>query len=351
MKNSYRAGKLKALNRGAATAFTLVELLVVIAIIGVLVALLLPAVQAARESARRSQCTSNLKNLGLAVLNHHDVKQHLPHSRRPLDYATWAVELWPFLEESNLQDLWDPFQDYYGQQEVVRTAQVPVYLCPTRRAAPAISETGDNNSGSLDPDQNTPGALGDYACVVGDTAWESDSFEFNAQGALVEGPTGPFVFAEPPGGALPPALTPGSFDLSTIPFRTKVTLAKVTDGTSKTAFIGEKHLPVGDWFGRGDMNDNSIYNPDHRKAIGRHGGFDRPIASSTDGASGPAEFNDWEANFGSWHAGICQFVYGDGGVRALDNDIDEGVLGYICHKSDGGVIDLDGVVPRPERNR
>jgi len=79
--------------------FTLVELLVVIAIIGVLVALLLPAIQAAREAARRVQCTSHLKQLGLAVQNFHDSKNRIPSSRRSPDFDTWAAELWPYLKE------------------------------------------------------------------------------------------------------------------------------------------------------------------------------------------------------------------------------------------------------------
>src|SRR5215813_4559460 len=98
-------------------AFTLVELLVVIAIIGILVALLLPAIQAAREAARRASCSNNLKNLGLAVLNHHDVMKHFPVSMgNPLDTANfpgdarpqpavgWIVNILPQMEEQALYD-------------------------------------------------------------------------------------------------------------------------------------------------------------------------------------------------------------------------------------------------------
>ncbi len=80
-------------------AFTLVELLVVIAIIGILVALLLPAVNSAREAARRTQCINNLKNIGLAIHNFHNAQRQLPNSRRTCDYLTWAAEIWPYIEE------------------------------------------------------------------------------------------------------------------------------------------------------------------------------------------------------------------------------------------------------------
>src|SRR5215813_8891403 len=105
--------------RDSHRGFTLVELLVVIAIIGILVALLLPAIQAAREAARRASCTNKLKNVGLAVLNHHDIKKHFPVSmgyvveggEEPAGIdqpcAGWIVSILPQLEE---QALYDQFQ-------------------------------------------------------------------------------------------------------------------------------------------------------------------------------------------------------------------------------------------------
>src|SRR6186713_641470 len=104
------------LARNIRRAFTLVELLVVIAIIGILVALLLPAIQAARESARRSQCTSNLKNIALALINYHDTKKEFPAAVRnpkgstatPLDdtrlFWNWAIDILPNIEERALAD-------------------------------------------------------------------------------------------------------------------------------------------------------------------------------------------------------------------------------------------------------
>src|SRR5436190_11791438 len=88
-------------------AFTLVELLVVIAIIGVLVALLLPAVQAAREAARRAQCTNHLKQIGLAALTYESAKKGLPTDRALCFHGTWATDLWPYVEEHGLAGLWD----------------------------------------------------------------------------------------------------------------------------------------------------------------------------------------------------------------------------------------------------
>src|ERR1700754_2125242 len=84
--------------------FTLVELLVVIAIIGVLVALLLPAIQAAREAARRSQCVNNLKQLGIAMQNYHDTNGELPKGTVSCCWGTWQMSILPFIEQAQLAD-------------------------------------------------------------------------------------------------------------------------------------------------------------------------------------------------------------------------------------------------------
>jgi prepilin-type N-terminal cleavage/methylation domain-containing protein len=325
-------------NRGA---FTLVELLVVIAIIGILVALLLPAIQAAREAARRSQCTNNLKQIGIAIQNYHDTYKRMPNSRRKCDWITWAAELWPFLEEANAKTLWDSKVDYYKQTEQARTYQVPTYLCPSRRAPPQVSEDGDINSGS-GGSAHVKGACADYACNVGNGNPKTDSpvvLEPPKTTKKIQLANGAFVFGTLRGGSQdegtggcenidPGKMTPITF----------TTFNKMEDGLSHVLFVGEKHVPEG-FLGREAANDNSVYNPDYLPSHGRFGGATiGGLAKASDGASGN-DINDYNKLFGSWHSGICQFVWGDSHVSALRNEIDTIVLGYLCNRFDGNVVD------------
>ncbi|WP_197531323.1 DUF1559 family PulG-like putative transporter [Posidoniimonas corsicana] len=272
----------------ARTGFTLVELLVVIAIIGVLIALLLPAVQAAREAARRTQCLSQLKEVGLAVQNHHDTRGHFPTGRNRSDQfgVSWAFEILPYLEEQPVYDAYIDSErvDSDANAAAMRTP-IPAYACPSRRSAAADRDFDNDDQAPL---VRGSAVLGDYAANAGleeDMGMEGNDFKDGKVDRTLSGP-----------------IYSGS----------KVRSRHVVDGLSKTLAIGEKHLPSPqpDWdadrvhFRQGDT---CFLAADHLEAILR--GTEDGLATSPDEGSTQL--------FGGPHPGVTLFVFLDGHTEAL----------------------------------
>ena len=139
--------------------FTLVELLVTIAIIGILIGMLLPAVQMVRESARRASCLNNLRQIGLAIENYHGSRGKIPPARGADGFLAWPVYLMPELEQSNIYDQFDLTRRYAEQDPELVQTPIETMFCPTRRNSFRIARN--------DGEGNPVGATGDYAGNAG----------------------------------------------------------------------------------------------------------------------------------------------------------------------------------------
>jgi prepilin-type N-terminal cleavage/methylation domain-containing protein/prepilin-type processing-associated H-X9-DG protein len=317
-------------------AFTLVELLVTIAIIGVLVGLLLPAVQASRESARQSQCGNSLRQLGLALHSYHDSKGEFPLARQatrqrlgpssfsvlpahlvgvadsPITYplkpeqvGSWLLRIQPYMEASEIIGLWNTPRDLiqaYSMFWQVSGIRVPNYICPSD----ALAVQGANPWGY---------AMTSYLAVSGNDEYvDSQGHASNARNGVF--PTQHWTWSQRP----------------------KVTMAKITAGLGKVVMVGERPPSSTRYFGRWNMTDfdTVMGNPNLELSVIPTDAAGQPCPSP--GYFGPdTPDNPCAAtHFWSFHPGGGNWLMADGAVTFLTYGAGTTVL--------PGMSSIDGTV-------
>ena len=282
-------------------AFTLIELLVVIAIIAVLIALLLPAVQMAREGARRTQCKNNLMQIILAVQNYEAAHEVLPPGvvnpdgpikSEPKGYHfSWLAQLLPYLDQSNVQRHLHFAANVYDAANLsARQQMIEVLLCPSDPTYFSTSSTDRLNVGL----SNYAGCHHDTEAAIGDD-------------------------------------NHGVFFLNS-----SVRLDKIDDGPSNTIFVGEKvrtQYELGWASGtRATLrNTGAPINSDRDEV--RPG----PRPPQAQQVVDPAHVGP----FGSWHTQGALFAFGDGSIRFLSETIDTVVYQKLGHRADGGLLNYE----------
>lgn len=298
------------------TAFTLVELLVVITIIAILIGLLLPAVQAAREASRRSQCQNNLKQIGLAFQSYHSARGHFPpglmlHAQQVRPSASWRALLLPMLEQTPIFEEIGVIEDRndrnYGGVTSRRpgTYEMPIYLCPSaERPAGQFKESH-------------------YAGVAG-AVGSPDSWDLEDR-----------ICGDVQSNGV---LFPGS----------RVRIAQITDGTSNTLMVGERTYIFRDWLVGGDWRGstgnftqlcmgsakNIVYpiNADHDEF-----GYSPQDPNAPSDASRSMMLNDLE--FASYHPSGANFLYVDGSVQWLSDETTLPILYALASREGGELMD------------
>jgi prepilin-type N-terminal cleavage/methylation domain-containing protein/prepilin-type processing-associated H-X9-DG protein len=287
---------------GRRRAFTLIELLVVIAIIAILIALLVPAVQKVREAAARLQCQNNLKQIGLALHNHHDTYKKLPSAGTNLN--SWMYRILPYVEQGNIYKMAQPPTNNYNAFSQV----IPVYLCP--------SDGRDLTSSKYN--FGTIYAVTSYLGVIG----KANADNPNTTGIIGKNSSTPAV-----------------------------RLTDITDGTSNTVMVGERPpSPELYWGWWAYQNwDNALwavvtpllYTKDSAQGgqAGGPPGTGKPCPSPAIYSPGNINYYCDANHFWSFHTGGGNWVFGDGSVRFLPYSVGATILPALATRAGGETVD------------
>lgn len=327
--------------------FTLVELLVVIAIIGMLVGLLLPAVQQAREAARTMQCSNQLRQIGLACLNHESTTRFYPSGgwtwywvgdpdrgfgqKQP---GAWTFSILPFMEMNAIYQMaaeGDPNSISGTKKNKMKTVletPIPLYYCPSRRAA----KTYPGTCGGYNATSPSMSGKIDYASCWGNGP---------GNGTGADGSTKPKSYTDAK--AMDDANSWQTYAGTNgiMYFHSAVTVGEVRDGTTNTYLVGEKYMNPNNYETGTDGGDDQSVHQGTCNDNCRTGNYD---ASNTSQNRLPMQdrtgVNDTRV-FGSAHAGAFGMTMCDGSVQRVSYSIDPETHKYMANRSDGQAASLN----------
>lgn len=288
--------------------FTLVELLVVIAIIGILIALLLPAVQAAREAARRMTCTSHLRQIALAMHLYNDALKKLPPAQQG-GLTSAFVAILPFLEQGAVRDMYNIKKSYHDPVNLrVVNQTIPIYLCPSMYLPRQVPLP--------DPPYNEVGAPGSYAVNTGS---EFSLFTISQNGAIIHPDSG----------------------------YTSIGLITQLDGTTNTLLLGEMNYAFDNYLWTGGSPVPGRSGPGTKWGETRWAsGYWCVTWGSTYGMYNPKRLVSSTAfeelqSFRSDHPGGANFAFADGSVRFIQEYVDAATLDGLATRGGKEPVVLD----------